>query len=166
MTKKQTFLSCMVLLTVLSAVSAWAAGEEILARTGHYIFFIQPDPCTGVTYSQKLVPCVLEDTVYVPRKVFPAYQVPEPVRRSQGVVVTETPVGCALGESPCVECFPRPTQRRETRDVWGPRPVAVRVPTLEWVPKKVTKKIMLPQWFAVQEQPIQRPPVRKVGAGG
>lgn len=166
MTKKRAFLSCIFLVTALSAVSGWASGEEILARTGQYTFFIKPDPCSGVTYYQKLVPCVVEDTIYVPRKVFPAYQVPEPVRRSQGVIVTETPVGCALGESPCVECFPKPTQRRETREVWLPRPVPVRVPTLEWVPKKVTKRIMLPQWFAVQEQPLPPPMIRKTRTGG
>lgn len=166
MSQKLAFLWYVILVIICSAGAGWAAGEEVLGRTGRYVFFIKPDPCSDVTYYQKLVPCVAEETIYVPRRVFPVYHVPEPIRRRQAVLVTETPVGCALGEGPCVECFPKPTERRETREVWLPRPLEVRVPTVEWVPKKITKRIMLPQWFAVHEQPVPTPLVRKIGTGG
>jgi hypothetical protein len=156
----------MLLIAVVSASACWAAGEDVLGLTGQYTFFIKPDPCSPVTYYQKMVPCVSREIIPVPRKVSLPYQVPVPGRQNLPSMVSETPMGCAEGQGPCTTCRPSPTSRPGTKEVWGPRMVTVRVPDVEFVPKEITRKVMLPQWFAVTEQP--RPPqkIRKVRTDG
>lgn len=144
------------------AAPAFSFGENILAATGQYTFFIKPDPVSHTTYYQKMVPCVVKDVVLVPKRVSQTYPVPVPATRNMPTVIHETPVGCALGASPCVECFPKPSVRNASKEVIVPRMMPVRVPGVEYVPREVTRKVMLPQWFAVSED--LRPPsqVRKV----
>lgn len=146
------------------ASSALAFGEGILAQTGQYSFFINPCPPGGPTYYQKLVPCVVKETIQVPRTVFQTYPVPVPARQKVPTLVTEAPVGCAQGAGPCDTCYPKATEKKATGELWGPRMVMVRVPFVEFTPKEVTRRVMLPQWFAVTEEvrPVQK--IRKVHA--
>lgn len=139
-----------------------AMGEDILAHTGQYTFFIKPVPGSHTTYYQKAVPCVADVMAPVPRRVTNTYPVPVPVRRHSSVVVSETPMGCAEGQGPCVECFPRPSRRGGTGEVWAPNFIPVSVPGKQFVPKHVTRRIKLPQWFEVTEDPGMPKPIRKV----
>jgi hypothetical protein len=155
-----------LLLVVIAAATSWAAGEDLLALTGQYTFFIKPDICSPTTYYQKMVPCVSREIIQVPRKVFLTYQVPVPARQNLPSLITETPMGCAEGSGPCTTCYPSPSSKPGTKEVWGSRMVTVRVPDVQFVPKEITRKVMLPQWFAITEQP--RPPqkIRKVRTDG
>jgi hypothetical protein len=166
MRKKLNLIVLVTLLTGVSVSAAVATGEDILGKSGQYTFFIKPDPCAPMTYYQKLVPCIVRETVPVPRRVWLTYQVPVPARQTIPVVINETPIGCAGGPIPCAECSPSPSSGPGTREVWGPRLVTVRVPDVVFTPREVTRKVMLPQWFAVTEEP--RPPrqVRKVRTDG
>jgi hypothetical protein len=166
MRKNLNLVFFVALLTAMGVSSALAAGEDIMAKSGQYTFFIKPDPCAPITYYQKLVPCVVRETIPVPRRVWLSYQVPVPAAQRIPVTVTETPVGCAGGPDQCAQCFPQASSRPGTKEVWGPRMVTVRVPDVVFTPREVTRKVMLPQWFAVTEEP--RPPqkVRKVRHGG
>lgn len=147
-----------ILLSAVLASSAYAFGEDILARTGQYTFFIKPDPTSHVTYYQKMVPCVKRKTIPVARRIYETYPVPIPVTRRLPMVLSETPVFCEDGPGPHTRCFPRPSSRSASKDVPVPRMVPVRVPGLAIEPKDVTRRIMLPQWFAVEE--IPKPPLR------
>jgi hypothetical protein len=145
---------------------ALAEGEGILALTGQYTFFIKPEPGSCVTYYQKMVPCILQETVPALRRVTQAFPVPTASKRGMPVLRTETPVGCADGAGPCLQCFPRPSCRPATRDIVVPVVRQALVTTIEVAPGCVTRRVMRPQWFEVQDVP--RPPkgVRKVHAGG
>jgi hypothetical protein len=155
-----------LVLSVGVSSSAFAMGEEVLAKTGQYTFFINPCPTSGMTYYQKMVPCVIKETVQVPRRVFQNYPVPVPVRQQVPTLITEAPVGCPVGACDEATCYPRPSQSAGRREIWGPRMVTVRVPDVQFTPREITRKVMLPQWFAVTEEP--RPPrkIRKVPGGG
>ncbi|MEW6532606.1 MAG: hypothetical protein AB1473_17380 [Thermodesulfobacteriota bacterium] len=156
-----------LIVSLALAGSALAFGEEILAAKGEYTFFIKPDPKSCVTYYQKMVPCVKNETVIIPRKFEQTFPHPVLARQKERVLVTETPVGCAEGSGPCVHCFPQPTCRPETRAPVVPRIVPVNVVTVVPEPICVPRRIKLPQWFAVEEHPLPPPvKVRKVGAGG
>lgn len=144
------------------ASQALAFGEDMLALTGQYTFFIRPVPGWDVTYYQKLVPCVAQETVPVARRVVQTYPLPIPRMQRQPITITETPVGCAQGAGPCVECSPRPSSRPATKDVAGPAIVRVGVPGIEVTPKCVTRRVMLPQWFAVTEHPRELRKISKV----
>jgi len=80
----------------------------------------------------------------------------------QPITITETPVGCAEGAGPCVECYPKPSSTSASKDVATPRVVPVGVPGIELTPKHVTRRVMLPQWFAVSEEPKHPRKVSKV----
>jgi hypothetical protein len=144
------------------ASQALAFGEDMLALTGQYTFFIRPVPGWDVTFYQKLVPCVAQETVPVARRVVQTYPLPIPKMQRQPITITETPVGCAQGAGPCVECTPMPSSRPATKDVVAPAIVTVGVPGIEVTPKGVTRPVMLPQWFAVTEEPKNPRKVSKV----
>jgi hypothetical protein len=152
-------LSLIVLSAVLAS-SAYGLGEDILAHTGQYTFFIKPDPTSHVTFYQKMVPCVKTKIIPVARRIVETYPVPVPVTRKLPVLLSETPVGCDDGADPCIECFPKPSTRSAFKDVVAPRMVPARIPSLVVEPRAVTRRIMLPQWFAVEE--IPKPPPRKI----
>ncbi|MBM4327188.1 MAG: hypothetical protein FJ118_08495 [Deltaproteobacteria bacterium] len=153
--------------TLALAASALAFGEDVLAAKGEYTFFIKPDPKSCVTYYQKMVPCVENKTVIIPRKFVQTFPHPVLARQKERVLVTETPVGCAEGAGPCVHCFPQPSCRPETREPIVPRIVPVNVVSVVPEPVCVPQHTKLPQWFAVQEFPMPPPvKVRKVGSGG
>jgi len=166
MLRKQWCALCMILATAVFSSAALAEGEDVLAFTGQYTFFIKPQPGSCVTYYQKMVPCVLEETVTSPRHVKPVFPVPVSSTRGMPVVRTETPVGCADGVGPCLHCFPRPASRPGTTDLVVPVMRSVGVPTIEVVPRCVKQRVMRPQWFEVKETP--RPPkgARKTLGGG
>lgn len=142
-------------------------GEDVLTRCGEYTFFINPHPGSHVTYYKKMVPCRAEKTIPVPRRIFQTYFVPVPRLRPEPILISETPIGHAKGEGAHVRCFPRPSVRPGTKEVVAPRMAQVRVPELVPQPRTVVKRVMLPQWFAVQELP-KRPPikVRSLAADG
>jgi hypothetical protein len=158
---------CLVALSVaLMNSPCGAMGEEILAHTGQFTFFIKPVPGSHTTYYQRTVPCVASVMVPVPRHVTNTYPVPVPVRRHLPVMVSETPMGCAEGQGPCVECYPRPSRMSASREVWAPNIIPVSVPGTQFVPKHVTRRIKLPQWFEVTEEPSMPKPIRKVASDG
>jgi len=159
MRKMLSASSALVLLVLCLASQAFGFGEDILAASGQYTFFIKPCPGSSVTYYQKMVPCVLTEEIAVPRRVAPVFPVPIPVARNQPVTRMETPVGCAQGASPCIECRAQPSAVSANGEVVTPRMAPFRVPGVEPAFRTVKRRIMLPQWFAVTEQPRQ---VRKV----
>ncbi len=163
MSKKFSMVILALVFCSLSLASqALAFGEGVLALTGQYTFFIRPVPGWDVTFYQKLVPCMAQETVPVPRRVVQTYPLPIPRMQRQPITITETPVGCAEGAGPCVECRPMQSHRPATRDVAAPAIVPVGVPGIEVTPKHVTRPVMLPQWFAVTEEPRDIRKVSKV----
>jgi hypothetical protein len=160
MPKKSVVLFLVVLACGILPSVASAEGEAILALTGQYTFFIAPDPGSCETYYQKMVPCVLTETVPVPRRVVPVYPLPVSRKRSVPTLRSEIPVGCVNG--PCLECFPRPTCRPATQNVVVPVTKPVRIPSLEIQPKCVKKRIMRPQWFKVKDDPRPNKRPRKI----
>ncbi len=166
MQKKLPAIFSTMLLSVVLSSGAFAGGEGLLALKGEYSFFINPEPGSCVTYYQKMVPCIAKETIFVPKKVVRTLPLPVPTFQRQPILRSEIPVGCAEGAGPCVECAPKPVCGPGYKNVLVPKMIPVRVPTVEWVPKCVTRKVWRPQWFAVNEVP--RPPkkIRKVGAGG
>jgi hypothetical protein len=159
-------LLLLAILSLFSATYACAFGEGILAHSGQYTFFIKPDPCSHVTYYQKLVPCVAEEVVPVPRPTMRVYPVPVPRAQRQPIMIAESPVGCADGSSPCVQCFPKATTKPGRKEVMVPQPIPVRVAGIDMVPRHVTRRVLRPQWFEVTEIPAPPKPIRKVGTGG
>jgi hypothetical protein len=166
MARKLTIILLAVALCPIVCSGAHAAGEDVLAASGQYTFFIKPEPCSPTTYYQKLVPCVVKQTIPVPRRVVQTYQVPMAALQNTPVLRTETPVGCADGQDACIDCFPKPKEQRGVKQMPVPRLRPVRVETIEYVPKEVTKRVFLPQWFRVDEMPLPQKPVRKVGPRG
>ncbi|MBI5251413.1 MAG: hypothetical protein HY912_18145 [Desulfomonile tiedjei] len=162
MLKAFTVVMSTIVFSAAIAAPAFSYGENILAATGQYTFFIKPEPGSCTTYYQKMVPCVAKDIVPVPKRVSQTYPVPVPSIRNIPTVIHETPVGCACGAGPCVECFPRPSVRNASKEAILPRMVPVRVPGVEFVPREVTRRVMLPQWFAVTEEPLPPKQVRKI----
>ncbi|HMK34991.1 MAG TPA: hypothetical protein VK463_07995 [Desulfomonilaceae bacterium] len=158
--RKMLSASCCILIFSLCAVSqAFPFGEDILALSGQYTFFIKPVPGSNVTYYQKMVPCTATDECPVPRRVAPVFPVPVSQVRNQPVTRTEIPVGCAEGCSDCIKCRPRPSTSAGVGEMVVPRMVPFPVPGVEPVPRTITRKIMLPQWFEVREESKE---VRKV----
>ncbi len=147
-------LACLIF-----ATSALAVGEDMLAMTGQYTFFIKPDPCSCITYTQKLVPCI-ETKCVGAKRVVTTFPLPVPRGQRQPILVTETPVGCAEGAGPCIQCYPQPSCRPDVKECPTPAVLPVPVPSVEPEPRTVTRPVMLPQWFVVQEQ--CKPPARKV----
>jgi hypothetical protein len=143
------------------AIPAHAVGEEILAHTGQYTFFIKPDPSACVTYYQKLVPCIERKATPVVRPVIETYPVPIAVIRGQRAMITETPVGCAGGCGSCLECYPTPTRRPGPKEVVEPHPIPVPVHGMNIDARWVQRPVKRPQWFMVEEHPM--PPHRKGG---
>ena len=166
MLKKLSVLCLAIISLVILSTVAQAEGEAILALTGQYTFFIKPEPGSCDTYCRKLVPCVLERTIPVPRRVAPVYPVPVSAKRRVPALRSEIPVGCADGSGPCLQCFPKPSCRPVTRNMVVPVPKPVRVPGIRLEPKCVKERVMRPQWFKVTEEPrpLKRP--RKVRYGG
>ncbi len=163
MSKKLLMIILLLLFHSLSPTSqVLAFGEDILGLTGQYTFFIRPVPGWDVTFYQKMVPCVAQDTVPVARRVVERYPLPIPAMQRQPTTVTEIPVGCAQGSGPCVECMPMPSSRPGSKDLATPVVVPVGVPGIELAPKSVTRPVMLPQWFAVTEEPRNPRKVSKV----
>jgi hypothetical protein len=146
----------------MTASSALSFGENVLAATGQYTFFIKPDPCAPITYYQKMVPCVAKEIVPVPRRVSQTYPVPVPAIRGMRTRITQSPVGLACGQDHCIECFPKPSTTMMSKDMVVPRMIPVRVPGVEIVPREVTRRVMLPQWFEVVEEQIPPKEVRKI----
>ncbi len=156
MSKNLKLFIIVLVLSVGFSSAASAMGEEVLATSGQYSFFINPCPTSGMTYYQKMVPCVIKETVQVPRRVFENYVVPVPTRQQVPTLITEAPVGCPEGACHDATCYPRPSQRSGSREIWGPRMMTVRVPNIQFTPKEITRRVMLPQWFAVTEEPRPR----------
>ena len=159
MRKTLSAISSLVFVLLCLSSQAFGFGEDVLAASGQYTFFIKPCPGSNVTYYQKMVPCVMTEEVPVLRPVAPVFPVPFSAVQRQPVTRMETPVGCAQGSSPCIECRPRPSSVSASGEVVMPRMAPFKVPGFEPAFKTVKRKIMLPQWFAVTEQPKQ---VRKV----
>jgi len=147
-------------LTLAITTPASAVGEDVLAHTGQYTFFIKPDPCSHVTYYQKMVPCMERKVESVPQTVINAFPVPVVARKRQRVVISETPVGHAKGSGPCVECYPRAICKPAVKEVLLPTVVPVNVPGVIFNPRCTERRVIRPQWFAVEEHPA--PPPRKV----
>ncbi|GEM_PF-618729 len=143
--------------------SAFAFGEDVLAHTGEYTFFIKPKPGSCVTYRQRMVPCMIKEHVPVPLKTSRTYPVPVPENRRHRLAIIERPVGCAKDSGPCVRCFPRCYLERSSRTKVHPRMLPVRVSGTVIAPGCVTRRIMRPQWYEVWERPVPPRPVRKVG---
>ncbi len=160
MTRGLLLILCAVVLAVTAPGPVLAVGERILAMTGQYTFFIKPDPTSCVTYHQKMVPCVEEKTIPHVRKRYVPIPYPVAAKDRQGVLRSEIPLGTPKDVSPCIECFPRPECRPGVKDCVVPRIVPVPVPFDDIQPRCVTKRIMLPQWFKVEDHP--KPPPRKV----
>ena len=154
MPKRVPVVLCAALLCLAVASHAFAFGEDVLAATGQYTFFIKPEPGSHVTYYQKMVRCVAEVPVPSPRRVAPVYRVPMAHIQRERSLITETTVGCALGQGDCVDCFPRAARYRQPRDVVVPRDIRVPMPGIEPVTRLVTRPVWLPQWFEVSEEPI------------
>jgi len=166
MLRKSPVVVGVLLCSLAFSVGAYGFGEDMLARTGQYTFFIKPEPGSCTTYYQKMVPCVVKETIMVPRKVVNTYPVPVASVRREPVMITHTPVGCPEGSGPCVQCSPRPSCYNTTKEVIVPRMVRTPVTETVFVPKCVTRRVMLPQWFEVTEQPVRPKVIRKVGSRG
>ncbi len=166
MSRNSRAVLLLAILSLLATGYAHAFGEGILAHTGQYTFFIKPDPCSNVTYYQKLVPCLAEETIPVPRPAMRVYPVPVPRPQRQPIMISETPVGCAEGAGKCLECFPQASTARGSKQVMAPQPIAVPVAGIEFVPRHVTRRVLRPQWFEVTEIPAPPQPIRKVATGG
>jgi hypothetical protein len=158
----------LVLPLMLWPHSVKAMGEDVLAQTGQYTFFINPHPGSCMIYYQKMVPCVATETIPIPRPLVQTYPAPFPVKRRVPVVVSEEPVGCAVGAGPCVECYPHPSCRPETKEIWPPEIMPVSITSPAFTPRHVTRKIIRPQWFLVTEHPVLPvpKPIRKLRTGG
>lgn len=144
-----------------------AMGEDVLAQCGQYSFFIKPHPGACMTYHQKMVPCVAEKNIPIPRPVVQTYPLPFPVKRGLPVVVSEKPVGCAANADSCLECYPQPSCKPGIKESWPAQIKPIRISSPEFSPRHVTRKIMLPQWFLVTDHPVPAPkPPIKVRTGG
>lgn len=166
MLRRAPLFLLVTLFSLAMTSQALSFGEDILAFSGQYTFFIRPEPASGITYYQKMVPCVAEETIPVPRRIAPVFPLPVPVGRRQPVTIFERPVGCAEGAEKCVQCFPRAVSKRGTVEVIGPRMIPVAVPGIEIAPRTMTRRVMRPQWFEVTESPLPPRPIRKVPVGG
>jgi hypothetical protein len=162
MLKAFAVLISTLIFSIGAVAPAFSFGENVLAATGQYTFFIKPDPCSHTTYYQKMVPCVAKDVVPVPKRISQTFPVPLPSVRNMPTVLHEDPVGAACGAGPCVDCFPKPSVRNASKEVIMPRMVPVRVPGVEYVPREITRRVMLPQWFAVTEELLPPKQVQKV----
>jgi len=168
MSRNLSLFFFLVLPFILSPYSANAMGEDVLAHTGQYTFFVKPHPGACMTYHERMVPCVATQTVPISRPVVQTFPVPFPVKRSLPVVASEKPVGCAFGAGPCVECYPHPSSRPGVKEIWPPELVPVSIASPAFAPHHVTRKIVLPQWFLVTEHPVAPfpKPVRKLRPDG
>jgi len=166
MSRNSRIVFLVAIFSVFCTSYAGAFGEDILAHTGQYTFFINPEPGSCITYYQKMVPCLAKETVPVPAPAVQVYPVPVPRPQKLPVMISESPVGCAEGSGPCVQCFPQASCKPAKKEVMVPQPVPVPVPGVEMAPKCVTRPVLRPQWFAVTEIPAPPRPIRKVGAGG
>jgi hypothetical protein len=166
MMRRSPLFLFLALFAVAMTSQAMAFGEAVLAHTGQYTFFIKPEPASCITYYQKMVPCVAEHTIPVPRAVAPVYPLPVPVGQKQRVMISERPVGCADGSGPCVQCFPKEVCKPGVKEVTVPRMVPVPIPGIDIVPVTVTRPVMRPQWFEVTESPLPPKPIGKVRIGG
>jgi hypothetical protein len=144
-------LSCALVVGALSCGAAHAVGEDILAHTGQYTFFVKPNPCVPVTYHQKTVPCRVTRTAPMVRIRQAAYYLPVPVIAGQRTMIRETPIACPGDADPCVACFPKVSRTPGLSEAPVPRPVRVRFPEVDIVPQCVTRRVNLPRWFMVEE---------------
>ena len=163
MRKQLRMVFPVLFLFLVSAPSAIAFGEDVLAHTGEYTFFIKPKPGSHVTYRQRMVPCAVREHVPVPTKTSITYPVPIPEKRRHQMVIIERPVGCAADFGPCKQCFPRAYMERSSRNKIYPRMLPVRVSGTVFSSKCVTRRVMRPMWYEVRETPVPTRPVRKVG---
>ncbi len=136
---------------LLGTPDVYALGEDVLAATGQYTFFIKPRCGPNATYYQKMVPCVITEECPIPVPVVDRYGVPYPDTRKQRVTRHEIPLGCALGQKPCIDCFPKPSRVNGFRDVVVPGNIPVAIGSYAPKPNTTVRPIMLPQWFAVYE---------------
>ena len=160
MRSKWSLVLASIMLSLAASTAAHAVGEDILAVSGQYTFFIKPDPSSCTTYYQKMVPCIKKQNVPVAVGSVPVYPVPIPMPRPKRIMVQETPVGHVKGAGPCLRCRPSPCRTPMVKDVFPPVPVPIPVPGLSIEPKCVARPVMRPQWFKVDELPM--PPPRKV----
>lgn len=150
-------LSCCALVVgALSYGPAHAVGEDILARSGQYTFFVKPNPCVPVTYYQRTVPCRVTRNVPAVRTMQVPYYLPVAAIADRRTIIRETPIACPMDSDPCVQCSPRMTRRPGMAAVAAPRPVRVGVTEVVIVPKCVTRRVNLPRWFMVEEIPAGR----------
>ena len=145
---------------LMCAQSVFSYGEDLLAHTGEYTFFITPNPVTCVTYRKRLVPCVVKETIPVAQRYAMTYPIPFPGKQRVPVVVQETPVGCAAGSGPCTTCTPKCFTSSGILYKKTPRIIPVTITGKRYMPQCVTKRVMLPQWYVVEEFP--KPPPRKI----
>lgn len=162
---QRRFLAFLIALVLSIAFSGYAMafGEDVLAATGQYTFFIKPYPGCPLTYYQKMVPCKMKQTVFRSNPIVERYPVPVPKRGGRPVIVTETPAGWSDCDS-CIECFPKPLQYRGRGEALLSRNVPIPVTFDMITPKTVERRVRRPQWFAVEEKPI--PSKRRRGQMG
>jgi len=150
-----------IVLSFICAPQAFAFGEDVLAATGQYTFFIRSKCEPNVLYYQKMVPCIA-DGCPLPRQITNRYQVPVADLRKEFAKYREVPVGCPPGCGDCMECFPKESKYSGYNDIVGPRPIPAEISSVVPVPNPVRQHVMAPQWFAVYE--TKRQPARKVQA--
>ncbi len=131
-----------------------AEGEDTLALTGEYTFFLKQVPGCTPTFYQKMVPCVEKICEPVPRRVVHTYPVPVPVRQKIPTLVCETPLGCAQGEGPCLRCMPPCTKRVEIKECVVPQITPVQFNDVAFDRRTIRRPTMRPQWFQVSESPM------------
>jgi hypothetical protein len=132
--------------------SAFAFGEDVLAHTGEFTFFIKPDPGSCKTYTQKMVPCVEKKTVPVVKLINKTYPVPVPKGVIKPTKICENPMA-EKGKPQCVQCFPKSRVQGSSKKLVRPQMIPVTTPGMVIAPKCVTKKTMKPVWFEFKESP-------------
>ncbi len=171
MSKFPVTLVLVALMVTLSNQAVMAYGEDVLAHTGEFTFFIKPEPGSCRTYTQKMVPCVEKKTVPQERLINQTYPVPIPGSVTKPTLITETPMG-RKGKPGCLQCFPKSSIQRSAKKMVAPRIIPVNVKGVLLSPKCVSRKIMKPVWFEFYEKPAppKRPTKvkypRKVGPRG
>lgn len=132
-------------------------GEDVLALTGQYTFFVRPHPGQPITYYQKAVPCVSRKSVQNLRSHHATVHVPYGAKRRQPIIVVETPLPMGHGPNQSISCFPKPRQHSMWRDVRVPETRPTRVLIRQPSSRMASRRIVLPYWFEVREEPRPLP---------
>jgi hypothetical protein len=149
-------LCCALVVGAMSCGAAHAVGEDILAHSGQYTFFVKPNPCAPVTYHQKTVPCMVTRDVPTVRMRQVTYHLPVPLIVGRRVMIRETPIACPADRDPCVRCLPKVSTHPGVGTTVEPRPARVQFTDPVVVPQCVTRRVNLPRWFMVEEIPAGR----------